>query len=215
MDQWSSFWGMHLGHVILHQSSRSHPLWIGKVFHRQRNSLQTSGVHLTLLEQNDVGKAMGKPTNQRLVVNIIRHWGFTRFHHFELSKPDWKQNPVATCVGTLQHEGMTYPTTTSNAVVALSFCSLLEQGAKDAPRTAGDWGWNVKPQSADMPPNVLRGIACDNFGHGLFDFILLWHYSCARQNIASVLNIFRRHQLRNQGNKHMRLTNMNDLTRCR
>ena len=85
---------------------------------------------------------------------------------------------------------MTYPTTTSNAVVALSFCSLLEQGAKDAPRTAGDWGWNVKPQSADMPPNVLRGIACDNFGHGLFDFILLWHYSCARQNIASVLNIF-------------------------
>ena len=140
MDQWSSFWGMHLGHVILHQSSRSHPLWIGKVFHRQRNSLQTSGVHLTLLEQNDVGKAMGKPTNQRLVVNIIRHWGFTRFHHFELSKPDWKQNPVATCVGTLQHEGMTYPTTTSNAVVALSFCSLLEQGAKDAPRTAGDWG---------------------------------------------------------------------------
>lgn len=45
--------------------------------------------------------------------------------------------------------------------------------------------------------------------------ILLWHYSCARQTIASVLNIFRRHQLRNQGSKHMRLTNMNNLTRCR
>ena len=60
----------------------------------------------------------------------------------------------------------------SNAVVAGSFCSLLAQGAKDAPRTAGDWGWHVKPQSADMLPNVLRGIACDNFGHSLFDLIV-------------------------------------------
>lgn len=169
------FWRVHLGHVILHQlsvipceSARSSSA---------KEVLCRLLVCILLCWVQRCGESHGK----RLVVNIIRLWGFTRFHHFKLITVNLTGSKIQLLLvwehGTMKGwRTSLHPTTTSNAVVALSFCSVLAQGAKDAPRTAGDWGWHVKPQSADMPLNMLRWEGLPVTILDTVCLIWLWHY---------------------------------------
>lgn len=162
---------------------------------------------------NDVGKAMGKPTNQRLVVNIIRHWGFTRFHHFELITVNLTGSKIQLLL-VWEHCNMK-GWLTSNYHVKCCCCLVILffacAGRKRCAENSGRLG--MERQTAECWHATKRA---ERDCLWQFWTRFVWFYcgtTHAHVRLLPVSLIY--FGATNWESKHMRLTNMNNLTRCR